>query len=76
MGYGFTDGSVGVHFNDSTTLVLAADNQCVISRSLLFYGALIDPLRQALQLYIVAPPRHGVRPQELHCPGQPGEAEE
>jgi cell cycle serine/threonine-protein kinase CDC5/MSD2 len=27
MGYGFTDGSVGVHFNDSTTLVLAADNQ-------------------------------------------------
>ena len=29
MGYALTDGSVGVHFNDSTTLVLAADKQCV-----------------------------------------------
>ncbi|KAH9053351.1 kinase-like domain-containing protein [Lactarius vividus] len=27
MGYALTDGSVGVHFNDSTTLVLAADKQ-------------------------------------------------
>ena len=31
MGYALTDGSVGVHFNDSTTLVLAADKQCVLS---------------------------------------------
>jgi hypothetical protein len=31
MGYALTDGSVGVHFNDSTTLVLAADKQCVAS---------------------------------------------
>jgi POLO box duplicated region len=29
MGYALTDGSVGVHFNDSTTLVLAADKQFV-----------------------------------------------
>ena len=29
MGYAPTDGFVGVHFNDSTTLVLAADKQCV-----------------------------------------------
>jgi cell cycle serine/threonine-protein kinase CDC5/MSD2 len=27
MGYALTDGSVGVHFNDSTTLVLAPDKQ-------------------------------------------------
>ncbi|KAN0135902.1 Protein kinase-like domain containing protein [Lactarius tabidus] len=27
MGYALTDGSVGVHFNDSTTLILAADKQ-------------------------------------------------
>lgn len=27
MGYALTDGSVGVHFNDSTTLVLSADKQ-------------------------------------------------
>ena len=25
MGYALTDGSVGVHFNDSTTIVLSAD---------------------------------------------------
>ncbi|KAH9024390.1 hypothetical protein EDB85DRAFT_1987802 [Lactarius pseudohatsudake] len=37
MGYALTDGSVGVHFNDSTTLVLAADKQCVISISSLFF---------------------------------------
>ena len=35
MGYALTDGSVGVHFNDSTTLVLAADKQCVLSLSML-----------------------------------------
>jgi hypothetical protein len=40
MGYALTDGSVGVHFNDSTTLVLAADKQFVVSR-LLFHGTLI-----------------------------------
>ena len=34
MGYALTDGSVGVHFNDSTTLVLAADKQFVSSRLL------------------------------------------
>jgi hypothetical protein len=27
MGYALTDGTVGVHFNDSTTLVLAPDKQ-------------------------------------------------
>ncbi|PCH34951.1 Pkinase-domain-containing protein [Wolfiporia cocos MD-104 SS10] len=27
MGYALTDGSVGVHFNDSTTIVLSADKQ-------------------------------------------------
>ena len=27
MGYALTDGSVGVHFNDSTTLILGADKQ-------------------------------------------------
>ena len=41
MGYALTDGSVGVHFNDSTTLVLAADKQSVVSR-LLFSWALIN----------------------------------
>jgi cell cycle serine/threonine-protein kinase CDC5/MSD2 len=41
MDYDLTDGSVGVHFNDSTTLVFAADKQCVISRSLPLHGALI-----------------------------------
>lgn len=40
MGYALTDGSVGVHFNDSTTLVLAADKQCVISL-IAQYGVLI-----------------------------------
>ena len=30
MGYALTDGSVGVHFNDNTTLVLAADKQYVL----------------------------------------------
>jgi cell cycle serine/threonine-protein kinase CDC5/MSD2 len=27
MGYALTDGSVGVHFNDSTTLILSPDKQ-------------------------------------------------
>lgn len=27
MGYALTDGSVGVHFNDSTSLVLSPDKQ-------------------------------------------------
>lgn len=43
MGYALTDGSVGVHFNDSTTLVLAADKQSVASR-LFFYWAWINLL--------------------------------
>lgn len=30
MGYALTDGSVGVHFNDSTSVVLSADKQYVI----------------------------------------------
>ena len=29
MGYALTDGSVGVHFNDSTTIVLSADKKFV-----------------------------------------------
>jgi len=31
MGYALTDGSVGVHFNDSTTLVLSPDKKYVLS---------------------------------------------
>jgi hypothetical protein len=38
MGYALTDGSVGVHFNDSTTLVLAADKQFVVSCVLFLLG--------------------------------------
>jgi cell cycle serine/threonine-protein kinase CDC5/MSD2 len=30
MGYALTDGSVGVHFNDSTTLVLSPDKKYVL----------------------------------------------
>jgi cell cycle serine/threonine-protein kinase CDC5/MSD2 len=41
MGYALTDGSVGVHFNDSTSLVIAPDKECVSSPS----------LRQALTFY-------------------------
>ena len=33
MGYALTDGSVGVHFNDSTTLVLSPDKQWVVLSS-------------------------------------------
>jgi hypothetical protein len=29
MGYALTDGSVGVHFNDSTSIILAPDKECV-----------------------------------------------
>lgn len=29
MGYALTDGSVGVHFNDSTSIVLAPNRLCV-----------------------------------------------
>jgi cell cycle serine/threonine-protein kinase CDC5/MSD2 len=39
MGYALTDGSVGVHFNDSTTLVLAADKQSVVRRLLFSWDA-------------------------------------
>jgi len=39
MGYALTDGSVGVHFNDSTTLVLAADKQSVAFYLLSSLGA-------------------------------------
>lgn len=46
MGYALTDGSVGVHFNDSTTLVLAADKQYV-NPLFASYGALTW-YRQAL----------------------------
>jgi hypothetical protein len=67
VGYALTDGSVGVHFNDSTTLVLAADKQCAIS--FIGPGWCVDPPRQTLRIYIVAPPRHGVRPQELYRRG-------
>jgi cell cycle serine/threonine-protein kinase CDC5/MSD2 len=31
MGYALTDGSVGVHFNDSTTLILSPDKKYVLS---------------------------------------------
>ena len=32
MGYALTDGSVGVHFNDTTTIVLSADKQYVFTK--------------------------------------------
>ena len=35
MGYALTDGAVGVHFNDSTTMILSADKQCVPLRCVL-----------------------------------------
>jgi hypothetical protein len=35
MGYALTDGSVGVHFNDSTSLVLSCDKMCVWKTPLL-----------------------------------------
>lgn len=35
MGYALTDGSVGVHFNDSTTLVLSPDKMCAAFFSIL-----------------------------------------
>ena len=65
MGHALTDGSVGVHFNDSTTLVLAAYEQCDLI-SFIVVLLRVDRLFQALRLYIVAQARHGVRPQELH----------
>lgn len=40
MGYALTDGWVGVHFKGSTTLLLAADKQCVIP-FISSYGVLI-----------------------------------
>jgi cell cycle serine/threonine-protein kinase CDC5/MSD2 len=46
MGYALTDGSVGVHFNDSTTLILAADKQCVAW--FIFCVWCVDSPRQAL----------------------------
>ena len=47
MGYALTDGSVGVHFNDSTTLVLAADKQYVLISFILVLRR-NDSLLQAL----------------------------
>ena len=35
MGYALTDGSVGVHFNDSTTLILSPDKVYVLFRLLI-----------------------------------------
>ena len=42
MGYALTDGSVGVYFNDSTTMVLAPDKQYVYYSSALAYHGSID----------------------------------
>ena len=75
MGYALTDGSVGVHCNDSTTFVLAADKQCVLISFIVLLRR-VDLLLQALRLYIVAQARRGVRPQELHCRGLPRGTEE
>jgi hypothetical protein len=38
MGYALTDGSVGVHFNDNTTLIIAANKQFVVSCVLFLLG--------------------------------------
>ena len=38
MSYALTDSSIGVHFNDSTTLVLAANKQSVASLLLFSSG--------------------------------------
>ena len=43
MGYALTDGSVGVHFNDSTTRVLAADMQCVYLSRMIALARHADP---------------------------------
>jgi cell cycle serine/threonine-protein kinase CDC5/MSD2 len=58
MGYALTDGSVGVHFNDSTTLVLAADKQSVASR-LFFYWARINLLWHGRHFDYISSRRQG-----------------
>ena len=45
MGYALTDGSVGVYFNDSTTIVLSPDGQYVFSHLSLVYAHLINVLQ-------------------------------
>jgi len=40
MGYALTDGSVGVHFNDSTTLMLSADKKYVLFHLYISFGCL------------------------------------
>jgi hypothetical protein len=74
MGYALTDESVGVHFQDGTAVVLTADKQCAIPFVTLVWR--IDPLRQALRLYIVTPPRYGICAQGLYRRGLPRRTEE
>jgi len=68
MGYALTDGSVGVHFNDSTTLVLAADKQSVAPCSFFFVVGCLSQMiaSQAFRLHLVTPTRYRIRAQKLH----------
>ena len=45
MGYALTDGSVGVYFNDSTTIVLSPDGQYVFSHLSPVHTHLINVLQ-------------------------------
>ena len=65
MGYALTDGSVGVHFNDSTTLVLSPDKVYVITSS--SHSVRLTNTSQSLRLYHFPPSGFGVRAQVLHC---------
>lgn len=43
MGYALTNGCIGVHFNDSTTMVLAADKQSVVVPVMLPFSKPLTP---------------------------------
>jgi len=65
MGYALTDGSVGVHFNDSTTLVLSPDKVYVIT-SFSSHSIRLTNTSQSLRLYHFPTSRFRVRAQVLH----------
>lgn len=58
MGYALTDGSVGVHFNDSTTLVLSPDKQSVVTVTIIHLTADLAGLHHRHFDYITSH-RHG-----------------
>ena len=67
IGYALTDGSVGVHFNDSTTLVLSPDKVYVITSFSSHSIRLTRILFQSFRLYHFPPSGFRVRAQILHC---------